>query len=149
MTLPAGQKVKHVSFSLCSAEVFTWLIHQADAKGQAVGLLHRPLWVCVTAADVAYLMGINDINAPQENLLRDRQVAFNPFLKEILAEFQLSSEYPNPPNDLSSPAHRVSVYGRHANLPSEQRLVAFSTTSIALGAALACTVLLRACRRQL
>jgi hypothetical protein len=69
MTLPAGQKVKHVNFALCSAEVFTWLIHQADAKGQAVGLLHRPLWVCVTAADVAYLMGINDINAPSAQRL--------------------------------------------------------------------------------
>jgi hypothetical protein len=88
------------------------------------------------AADVLQLIGINDINAPEENLLRDLQPAVDPIPNELIADFQTSSEYLNPPDDVGSPAHCASVYGRHAYLPSEQRLVAFSTTSIVLGPAL-------------
>jgi hypothetical protein len=31
------------------------------------------------AADLIQLMGVNDVDAPQENVLRDRKLAFQPF----------------------------------------------------------------------
>jgi hypothetical protein len=44
------------------------------------------------AADLVQLTGANDVDAPQENLFRDRKRTFQPFLKVLVANVQLPSE---------------------------------------------------------
>jgi hypothetical protein len=37
-------------------------------------------------------MGVNDVDASEENLLRDRKLPFQPFFEVLVANVQLSSE---------------------------------------------------------
>jgi hypothetical protein len=67
----------------------------------------------MTAGYLVQLMGINNIDALQENLLRDRKLTLQPFLQVLVANVQLCSECLKPSHDLSSTPHRAGMYGRH------------------------------------
>ncbi|HJV11905.1 MAG TPA: hypothetical protein VJ690_10420 [Burkholderiales bacterium] len=71
----------------------------------------------VRAADLAYLVGINDINASQEKLFRDWKLPFHPFPYKLVLNVQLCGKCLDRPHDLSGAPHGACVYCGHA-MPS-------------------------------